>query len=204
MTGNGALKQSSPSCERNKDFILPVLKEVLPDSGTVLEVGSGTGQHAVYFSARLPQLVWQPTDLPENFPSIRAWAAEAGLPNLRAPLELDLLAGAEHWPVVSAAAIVCINTVHIVAWQGVENLFAGAGRVLSPGGVMVVYGAYRYATRPLEPSNETFDQWLKARDPASGVRAFEAVNALAQQHGLVLAGDCAMPGNNRTIWWIKN
>jgi SAM-dependent methyltransferase len=204
MTGNGTLKQSSPSCERNKDFILSVLQEVLPDSGTVLEVGSGTGQHAVYFSARLPQLVWQPTDLPENFPSIRAWTAEAGLSNLRAPLELDLLASAEHWPVTSAAAIVCINTVHIVAWQGVENLFAGAGRVLSPGGVMVVYGAYRYATRPLEPSNETFDQWLKARDPASGVRAFEAVNALAQQHGLVLVGDRAMPGNNRTIWWIKN
>jgi SAM-dependent methyltransferase len=203
MTENGTLKQSSPSCERNKEFILPVLQEVLPDSGTVLEVGSGTGQHAVYFSARLPQLVWQPTDLPENFPSIRAWAAEAGLPNLRAPLELDLLASTEHWPVTSAAAIVCINTVHIVSWKGVENLFAGAGRVLSPGGVLVVYGAYRYAARPLEPSNEKFDQWLKARDPASGVRDFEAVNALAQQHGLALAGDRAMPGNNRSIWWIK-
>jgi SAM-dependent methyltransferase len=197
------MKQFSPSCERNKDFILPVLQEVLPAVGTVLEVGSGTGQHAAFFAAHLPQLVWQPTDLPGNFPSIRAWAAEAGLANLRAPLKLDLLASAERWPVSSAAAIVCINTVHIVAWKGVENLFAGAGRVLAPGGVLVVYGAYRYATRPLEPSNETFDQWLKARDPASGVRDFEAVNALAQQNALVLSGDRSMPGNNRSIWWIK-
>ncbi len=202
-SGISTLKQTSPSCERNKDFILPVLQDVLPGAGNVLEVGSGTGQHAAYFSARLPQLSWQPTDLAENFPSIQAWAAEAGLPNLRAPLELDLLASTPRWPVTSAAAIVCINTVHIVAWKGVENLFAGAGRVLSPGGVMFVYGAYRYATRALEPSNETFDQWLKARDPASGVRDFEAVNTLAQQHGLVLAGDRAMPGNNRSIWWIK-
>ena len=198
------MKQFSPSCERNKDFILPVLLEVLPAAGTVLEIGSGTGQHAAHFSARLARLVWQPTDLQENFPSIRAWAEEAGLPNLRAPLELDLLASVERWPVTSVAAIVCINTVHIVAWRGVENLFAGAGRVLARGGVMVVYGAYRYAARPLEPSNETFDQWLKARDPVSGVRDFEAVNALAQQHGLALAGDRAMPGNNRTIWWIRN
>jgi SAM-dependent methyltransferase len=197
------LKQFSQSCERNKDYILPVLKEVLPNSGTVLEVGSGTGQHAAYFAAGLPHLVWQPTELVENFPSIQAWAAEAGLPNLRAPLKLDLLAGAQHWPVTSAAAIVCINTVHIVAWQGVVNLFTGAGRVLSPGAVLYVYGAYRYAARPLESSNESFDQWLKARDPVSGVRDFEAVNALALQHSLVLAGDRAMPGNNRSIWWIK-
>jgi SAM-dependent methyltransferase len=197
------LKQYSQSCERNKEYILPVLKEVLPNSGTVLEVGSGTGQHAAYFAAGLPHLVWQPTELVENFPSIQAWAAEAGLPNLRAPLELDLLAGAECWPVTSAAAIVCINTVHIVAWQGVVNLFTGAGRVLSPGAAIFVYGAYRYAARPLEPSNEQFDQWLKARDPVSGVRDFEAVNALAQQHGLAPAGDRAMPGNNRSIWWIK-
>ncbi len=124
------MKQYSPSCERNKDLILPVLKEVLPKSGTVLEVGSGTGQHAAYFADGFPQLVWQPTELAENFPSIQAWVAEAGLPNLCAPLELDLLAGPERWPVTSAAAVVCINTVHIVAWQGVENLFAGAGRVL--------------------------------------------------------------------------
>jgi SAM-dependent methyltransferase len=195
------LKQFAAACERNKDQILTVLKEILPSSGMALEIASGTGQHAAYFAAHFPRLIWQPTDLSENFPSIRAWREEAGLPNLREPLKLDLLA--ESWPVTSAQAIVCINTIHIVAWNGVENLFAGAGRVLSPGGVMVVYGAYRYATRPLEPSNEDFDRWLKARDPVSGVRDFEAVNALAVKNGLLLAGDRAMPANNRSIWWIK-
>lgn len=195
------MKQFAPSFERNKDFILPVLQEVLPEIGMVLEIGSGTGQHAAFFAAHLPQLIWQPTDLAANLASIALWQAESGLSNLRAPLELDLLR--DVWPVMSAHALACINTVHIVAWQGVENLFAGAGRTLSPGGVLFVYGAYRYATRPLEPSNEDFDRWLKARDPASGVRDFEAVNALAQQHGLTLAGDRAMPGNNRCIWWTK-
>ncbi len=178
-----------------------LLKEVLPSSGVVLEIGSGTGQHAAYFAARFPRLIWQPTDLPENLSSLRAWRQEAGLPNLREPLELDLLA--KSWPVTCAQAVVCINTIHIVAWEGVENLFLGAGRVLTVGGVMYVYGAYRYATRPLEPSNEEFDRWLKARDPVSGVRDFEAVNALARENGLALAGDRAMPANNRSIWWVK-
>jgi len=196
------MKQYAPACERNQDAILAVLQEILPAAGTVLEIGSGSGQHAVYFAARLPQLAWQPTDLCENFASIHAWMEEAALPNLRAPLELDLYA--DRWPLTSAAAVVCINTVHIVAWRGVENLFAGAGRVLAPGGVMAVYGPYRYADRPLEPSNESFDQWLKARDPVSGIRDFEAVNALAGRNGLALAGDRAMPANNRTIWWVKN
>ena len=195
------MKQFAPAFERNKDQILTVLKEALPSSGMVLEIGSGTGQHAAYFATHFPHLIWQPTDLSENFPSIRAWREEAGLPNLREPLELDLLA--ERRPVNSAQAIVCINTIHIVAWNGVENLFAVAGRVLPSGGVMYVYGAYRYADRPLEPSNEQFDRWLKARDPVSGVRDFKAVNALAVKNGLVLAGDRAMPANNRSIWWIK-
>ncbi len=167
----------------------------------MLEVGSGSGQHAAYFAAQLPQLIWQPTDLSSNFLSIRAWAEAAGLSNLREPLELDL--SSDRWPVASAEAIVCINTIHIVAWAAVEKLFAGAGKVLASGGVLYVYGPYRYADRPLEPSNEDFDQWLKARDPVSGVRDFEAVDALARQNGLVLAGDRAMPANNRSLWWRK-
>lgn len=193
------MKQFSPSCGRNKEPILAVLKEILPASGLVLEIGSGTGQHAAYFAAHLSQLVWQPTDLPANFPSIRAWAADPGLSNVRDPLALDLLA--DRWPVPAAEAIVCINTIHIVAWAGVENLFAGARRVLAPGGVLYAYGPYRYGDRPIEPSNEEFDRWLKARDPVSGVRDFEAVNALAERHGLTLAGDRAMPSNNRSLWW---
>jgi SAM-dependent methyltransferase len=196
------MKQFSPSCERNQAPILAVLQEVLPTRGTVLEIGSGTGQHAAYFAANFPHLIWQPSDLPENFPSIRAWSAEAALPNLREPLALDLLSR-EHLQ-LSAHAVVCINTIHIVSWSGVENLFAYAGRVLPAAGAFYVYGPYRYANRPLEPSNEAFDQWLKARDPASGIRDFAAVDALAAQNGLRLAGDRAMPANNRSIWWIKS
>lgn len=198
------MKQYSPSCEQNKEVILKVLKEILPASGTVLEIGSGTGQHAVYFAAQFPHLTWQPTDLSSNFPSIRAWAREKSLKNLCRPLELDLLADLKTWPVPAAQVIVCINTLHIVAWRGVVNLFAGAGRVLTPGGLLYVYGAYRYATRPLEPSNESFDQLLRARDPEAGIRDFEAVNELAQQQGMTLLCDRPMPGNNRSIGWVKN
>lgn len=195
------MKQHAPSYERNKDAILEVLREVLPRAGTVLEIGSGTGQHAAYFAAQLPHLVWHPTDLSENLPSIRAWREEAAAPNLREPLELDLFARC--WPVKRADAVVCINAIHIVAWEGVVNLVGGVGRLLSPGGVFYVYGAYRYADRALEPSNADFDRWLKDRDPRSGIRDFEAVNALATNAGLILSGDRAMPANNRSIWWTK-
>ena len=196
------MKQFSPSCERNKEPILAVLREVLTRPGLVLEIGSGSGQHAVHFAGALPHLTWQPSDVVDALPGISAWRAEAGLANLREPLMLDLFA--DNWPVTEAQAVVCINTIHIVSWPGVERLFAGAGRLLAPGGVMYVYGPYRYADRPLEPSNEEFDQWLKLRDPVSGVRLFEDVNRLAGQNGLKLAGDRAMPANNRSIWWIKN
>lgn len=195
------MKQHAPSFERNKDAILTVLREALPPSGLVLEIGSGTGQHAAYFAPQLPHLVWQPTDLLENLPSIRAWREAVNVPNLREPVELDL--SARCWPVKRADAVVCINTIHIVAWEAVVNLVAGVGRLLPAGGVFYVYGAYRYSTRPLEPSNEEFDRWLKARDPRSGVRDFEAVDALARDAGLVLSEDRAMPANNRSIWWTK-
>jgi len=195
------MKQFSPSCERNKEPILAVLQELLPRSGLALEIGSGSGQHAVYFARALPQMQWQPSDVTENLASIHAWRNEAGLANLREPLMLDLFS--DNWPVSQAQALVCINTIHIVSWKGVEKLFMGAGRVLTSGAVMYVYGPYRYSHRPLEPSNEEFDRWLKARDAQSGVRLFEDVNTLADKNGLSLAGDRAMPANNRSIWWIK-
>lgn len=196
------MKQFAPACERNKDAILAVLMDVLPATGTVLEIGSGTGQHAAYFAPRLPHIVWQPSDRAENLPSIAAWVTETGAKNLRAPLVLDLFAA--QWPIAHAAAIVCINTVHIVAWRGVENLFAHAGRVLDAGGVLYVYGAYRYDDQALAPSNIEFDRWLKDRDSQSGIRDFSAVNTLAQAAGLELTGDMAMPANNRSIWWRKS
>jgi SAM-dependent methyltransferase len=196
------MKQSSPSCERNKEPILAVLREILTAPGLVLEIGSGSGQHAVHFACGLPHVEWQPTDVADNLPSISAWRDEAGLTNLREPSMLDLFS--DRWPVAAAQAVVCINTIHIVSWEAVKRMFAGTGRLLSPGGVMYVYGPYRYSDRPLEPSNEEFDRWLKARDPVSGVRLFEDVNRLAGQNGLMLAGDRTMPANNRSIWWIKN
>lgn len=192
-------KQFSPSFERNKDVVLSVLRDVLPATGTVLEIGSGTGQHAAYFAAKLPHLIWQPSDLAHNLPSIRAWGDEARVANLSAPMELNLFAPTR--PAFSAQVIVCINTVHIAPWQAVENLFAIASDVLPSGGVLYVYGAYRYADRALEPSNETFDQWLKERDPLSGIRDFAAVNGLAQMHQFVLVEDRPMPSNNRSIFW---
>lgn len=196
------MKEFSRACDINKDPILRVLKEILPPSGVVLEIGSGTGQHAAYFAAHLPQHIWQPTDLSANFPSIRAWALERRLSNLRSPLELDLLADTD-WPIKTAQAVVCINAIHIVAWRGVVKLFTGASKVLEPGGLLYVYGAFRYATRSLEPSNQAFDELLRARDPESGVRDFEAVNALAQKNRLSLILDRSMPGNNRSIAWLK-
>jgi SAM-dependent methyltransferase len=196
------MKQFSEACERNKEPILGVLRELLTVPGLVLEIGSGSGQHAAYFACQLPHLRWLPTDLSENLASIRAWAAESAAVNLLAPQALDLFA--DDWPLQEAQSVVCINTVHIVAWQGVQRLFVGVGRVLRPGGLLYVYGPYRYADRPLEPSNQQFDYWLKARDPVSGVRDFEAVDALARANGLQLGGDRAMPANNRSIWWTKN
>ncbi len=195
------MKQFASSCERNSEPILLVLKEILTEPGLVLEIGSGTGQHAVYFARYLPHIKWQPSDIPGSLDSITAWREEESPANLRAPLELDL--SDDKWPVDQADTIVCINTIHIVPWTAVKRLFSGAGGVLSAGGIMYVYGPYRYADRPLESSNEEFGQWLKERDPHSGIRDFEAVNALAEAAGLILEGDRAMPANNRSIWWRK-
>lgn len=194
-------KAYAPACDRNSAVILDVLRPILARCRTVLEVGSGTGQHAVFFASRLPDVTWQPSDLPDALDSIHAWREEAALPNLAAPRHLDLHAVDKAR--FDCDAIVCINTIHIVDWQGVEQLFALAGRMLPRGGVLYVYGPYRYADRPLEASNEQFDEWLRQRDPDSGIRQFEAVNALAQQAGLALQGDVAMPANNRSIWWQK-
>lgn len=195
------MKQHAPSCDRNKHYILELLKEVLPRFGAVLEIGSGTGQHAAFFADSLPALEWQPTDLEENIPSIKSWCEDAGSENIRPPEVLDLRS--PEWPVSKVDALISINTIHIVSWPLVENLFRGAGKVVTTGGVMYCYGPYRYSDKLLEPSNIEFDRWLKQRDPESGVRQFEEVNQLAEANGFVLQGDRAMPANNRSLWWIK-
>lgn len=194
-------KRFAPACERNQAYILDVLSGIFTGSGEVLEVGSGTGQHAVYFSARLPHLTWQPTEVPGNLASIEAYRRETEPPNLMPPEPLDL-ENIAAWQ-RSVRYLVCINTIHIVGWPLVESLFELAGRTLEDGGILYCYGPFRYADRPLEPSNEQFDRTLRTRDSRSGIRLFEDVDRLAVANDLHHQGDEAMPANNRSIWWRK-
>ncbi len=195
------MKRFSEACNRNQAPILAVLKEVLPDTGRVLEIGSGTGQHAAYFSRSLPDLAWQPSDLAEALPSIEAWREESGAPNLNPPMVIDLLGNNDTPSRVDA--IVCINTAHIVAWTGVERLFSIAANILEPKGVLYFYGPYRYPDHALEPSNLAFDRWLKEQNSVSGIRDYAAVESLAESNGFILGGDRSMPSNNRSIWWVR-
>lgn len=196
-------RQFSEACERNKEPIGDRLAAIVGERGVVLEIGSGTGQHAAYLSARFSGLMWQPSDLGDRFDSVRAWTAERD--NVLEPIVFDLLQeyGAIAWPFKWAAAIVCINTIHIAPWEATERLFGHAARILEVGGPLYLYGPFRYRTRPLEPSNERFDEWLRAADPARGIRTFEEVDAIAARNGFELEGDVAMPANNRSIWWRR-
>ena len=194
-------KPYSESCEQNREPILAVLRELFADRRHVLEIGSGTGQHAVYFAAELPHLVWQTADVAPHHPGIRAWLEDAGLPNVRPPLALDV--SHTEWRSGRYDAVFSANTLHIMGWPEVEAFFAGVAAVLEPGGVLTVYGPFNYGGAFTSESNARFDAWLKARDPASGVRDFEAVDALARAHGLVLQQDVAMPANNRTLVWRR-
>ncbi|HKH34031.1 MAG TPA: DUF938 domain-containing protein [Beijerinckiaceae bacterium] len=193
---DGAL--TSPSVARNREPILAVLRRVLPARGIVLEIASGTGEHAMHFAAALPELTWQPTDRdPEARRSIAARRAAAVLPNLLPPLELD--AAAPSWPVERADAIVAINMIHIAPWSAAEGLMAGAARLLAPGGILYLYGPYQENGRHTAPSNAAFDASLRARDPEWGVRDVGAVAELAARHGLALAERVAMPANNLSL-----
>ncbi|MFZ0107672.1 MAG: DUF938 domain-containing protein [Thiobacillus sp.] len=194
-------KPFSESSAENREPILAVLREVFADCRKVLEIGSGTGQHAVYFGAELSHLSWQTADLPQHHAGIRMWLDEAALPNVLAPIALDV--NRSDWLDGRYDAVFSANTLHIVSWPEVEKLFAGVGRVLQPGGVLAIYGPFNYNGRFTSPSNARFDQWLKQRDPASGVRDFEAVDALARAQNLTLQTDIAMPVNNRTLVWRR-
>jgi len=195
------MKPYSPSCDENKQPILAVLREVFAAARHVLEIGSGTGQHAVFFAENLPHLVWQSSDVVEHLAGIRLWLVEAALPNTPAPLVLDV--GHEAWPVTETDAIFSANTTHIMAWPQVEQMFVGLGRVLRPGGVFALYGPFNYNGNYTSDSNAHFDRWLQARDPLSGVRDFETLDALAQRQELRLLEDYEMPANNRTLVWRK-
>ena len=196
------MKPFAESCEQNKVPILEVLQDVFADRQNVLEIASGTGQHAVFFGRALPHLVWQTSELAANHAGIRMWLDEAQLPNVLPPVEIDVSAAA--WPVGTVDAIFNANTVHIVAWPEVERMFAGIGRVLEAGGVLCLYGPFNYGGNYTSDSNARFDAWLKKRDPKSGIRDFEAINQLAELQGLSLRKDVAMPANNRTLVWQRN
>ncbi|GAB1594636.1 DUF938 domain-containing protein [Lysobacter claricitrinus] len=193
-------KPFAPACERNRDPILDVLRTRFIDRRSVLEVGSGTGQHAVHFAAAMPWLSWQCADLPSQLPGIRQWLDEAKLSNTPTPIPLDVLG---HWPTGPYDAVFSANTLHIVDWPGVEKFFDGVGRVLGDGGVLVVYGPFNEDGIYTSPSNRDFDAWLKARDPRSGIRDVESVRILAGNAGLRLVDDVAMPANNRCLVWQR-
>ncbi|WGM30734.1 hypothetical protein KKHFBJBL_00964 [Brevundimonas sp. NIBR11] len=190
----GAL--TSPAVARNTAPILEVLRAHLPARARVLEIASGSGEHALAFARALRATTWTPSDpSPEARASIAAWRAEAGLPNLEPPLEID--ASAEAWPEVDVQVIFCANMTHISPWAATEGLLAGAARILpDPGGLLVLYGPYRESDVPLAPSNAAFDASLKARDPAWGLRELDAVTALAKIHRLHLTRRVEMPANN--------
>ena len=193
-------KPFAEACARNRGPILEALREAFADCTRVLEIGSGTGQHAVWFAAHLPHLIWQTSELPARHAGIRAWLDEARLPNLLPPLALDL---AGEWPAGPYDAVFTANTLHIVAWPLVERLFAGAARTLAPGGCLAVYGPFNYGGAYTSPGNAAFDRTLQANDPASGIRDAERVCALAAGCGFGLERDVAMPANNRTLWWRR-
>jgi SAM-dependent methyltransferase len=190
------VRLTSPAAERNRDPILDVLRAHLPPSGLVLEIASGTGQHVAHFAAALPALTWQPTDPnAQNHPSIAAWTA--GLPNDLPPIALD--AAATDWPVRGADALLCSNMIHIAPWSAAQGLIAGAGRILPPAGLLILYGPYRRQGQPMEPGNAAFDIDLRARNPAWGIRELEAVAALAAEAGFAAPVITQMPANNLTL-----
>jgi SAM-dependent methyltransferase len=194
-------KPYAESSAQNRAPIQAVLEEVFADRRRVLEIASGTGQHAVYFGAALPHLSWQTSELPHNHPGILARLYEARLANVLPPVALDV--NDPVWPVGSFDAVFNANTVHIVSWLAVQRMFAGIGRVLELGGLLCLYGPFNYGGRFTAESNARFDVWLKNRDPASGVRDFEALNTLAEAQGLVLFKDFDMPSDNHTLVWRR-
>ncbi|MGQ9424754.1 DUF938 domain-containing protein [Gilvimarinus sp. F26214L] len=196
------MKPFSQACENNKQPILDVLQRVFADRTQVLEIGSGTGQHAVYFAEKMPHLHWQTSDLPENHPGIVEWLNDAKLPNLSKPIVLD--ADQQPWRVEPVDAVFSANTLHIMSWTQVQRFFKALPSVTRPGAVIAIYGPMNYNGNFTSDSNRNFDAWLKQRGAHQGIRDFESVNALAEEAGLNLLEDNPMPANNRLLVWKKS
>jgi SAM-dependent methyltransferase len=196
-------RQYRPHVVRNRDAILEVLRRRLPPKGLVLEVASGSGEHAAYFAAKLPALSWQPTDPDrEALASAAAHRAAAGMPNLLPPLHLDVMS--ERWPVERADVVMCCNMIHIAPWAACEGLVAGAGRTLAPGGLLYLYGPYKIGGEHTAPSNRDFDLDLRRRNPQWGIRDLDDVKALAERHGFKLAETVSMPANNLSVMFQRD
>ena len=192
------MRRQAPAAARNRDPILEVLRRHLPAKGTVLEIASGSGEHAVHFAEALPGLVFQPSDPdPVARASIDDWASTSGRDNLRPALVLD--ATSQPWPIDRADAVVCLNMIHIAPWDAAIGLIAGAARLLPRDGVLYLYGPYRRTDRPTAPSNEAFDRDLRRRNAAWGVRDLEAVTSLAEAHGFTSPEVVEMPANNLSL-----
>jgi len=191
----------SQSCENNKVPILNVLQRVFDQAHCVLEIGSGTGQHAVYFAPRLSHVRWQPTDLEGNLPGIRLWCEACPAQNLCPPLAFDLQHG--EWPVNGCDAVFSANTAHIMPWDITTRMIRRVAKALPTGGIFALYGPFNYSGQFTSESNERFDSWLKAQNPDQGIRDFEQVNDIAASGGLNLFEDNPMPANNRLLVWVK-
>jgi SAM-dependent methyltransferase len=195
-------KGFAPAAERNRQPILDVLRRVLPPAGLVLEVASGTGQHAIFFSERLPALQWQPTDAsPEALQSIGARVDDAARDNLLAPLDLDVRS--PQWPISQADALLCINMIHISPWEATEALFQGASQLLEVGAPLITYGPYRLHGEHTAPSNAAFDQSLRSRNARWGVRDIDDLRDLGGRRGFVLEERVGMPANNMILVWTR-
>ena len=194
-------KPFSQACENNKRPILEILARHLGDVRDVLEIGSGTGQHAVYFAGHLPRLTWRTSDQVAYHEGIRAWIEDSGLSNVLPPVTLDVTV--EPWPVDSAEAVFSANTAHIMSWPMVEAFIAGVGRILAGSGLFLLYGPFSYRGIHTSDSNARFDRSLRDQNPAMGVRDFEDVDALAHAASLDLIEDNAMPANNRLLVWRR-
>lgn len=194
-------KPFSPACERNRDPILAVLRTHFADRRRVLEIGSGTGQHAVHFAAALPQLVWQTSDRAENLPGMQRWLDEAALPNTPIPIAVDV--SAADWPSDPFDAVFSANTLHIMSWAEVQALFAALPSATTADAKLAIYGPFNYGGKYTSASNAAFDASLKASAAHMGIRDFEAVDALAHAAGFGLIDDVAMPANNHTLVWQR-
>ena len=192
----------SQACENNKPFILEVLRELFADRQAVLEIASGTGQHACHFAANMPWLQWQPTELADNLPLLQPRCARYEGDNLAAPVALDVRD--RPWPVTVPDALFSANSLHIMPFSAVQSLFAALGEHAGHDVVLAVYGPFNYGGRYTSESNARFDQWLAQQHPDSAIRDFEAVDGLAAAAGFALQGDYPMPANNRLLAWRKH